>query len=261
MAITPRTLAGGHGTVVEWVTYMLAYEQAYEEVKEHLAACLHDMGDDVRADQVARCCQGMVLVGGWPSRIPEGRCGYRLCPSCARIRRRLAFRRVFPVLCDLRRRHPRDRWIFITLTAPPSDAPLADVMRQLKTRYARLRRTKAWQRCIRAAVTSFEMVYRPGVGWQVHAHIVASRQRWWAQADLSAGWATRGAGSIVDVREIQDGRLGLRQVLYYILKPTNLLNWTAAQVAEFNALERTKLRECYGALRGLVGEVDIEGAY
>jgi hypothetical protein len=30
-------------------------------------------------------------------------------------------------------------------------------------------------------------------------------------------------------------------------------------VAQFNALGRTKLRECYGAMRGLVGEIDGDG--
>jgi hypothetical protein len=49
------------------------------------------------------------------------------------------------------------------------------------------------------------------------------------------------------------------ETLKYVMKPTNLLDWGPSQVAEFNALGRTKLRECYGELRGLVGEIDGDG--
>jgi hypothetical protein len=43
------------------------------------------------------------------------------------------------------------------------------------------------------------------------------------------------------------------------MKPTNLSDWGPEQVRQFNALGRTKLRECYGELRGLVGEIDGDG--
>jgi hypothetical protein len=37
------------------------------------------------------------------------------------------------------------------------------------------------------------------------------------------------------------------------------LDWGPEQVRQFNALGRTKLRECYSELRGLVGEIDGDG--
>jgi hypothetical protein len=37
------------------------------------------------------------------------------------------------------------------------------------------------------------------------------------------------------------------------------VDWGPSQVKQFNALGRMKLRECYGALRGLVGEIDGDG--
>jgi hypothetical protein len=58
----------------------------------------------------------------------------------------------------------------------------------------------------------------------------------------------------VDIRAVKDLQGSVSEVLKYVMKPTNLLTWGPAQVAQFNALGRTKLRECYGELRGLVGD-------
>jgi hypothetical protein len=107
----------------------------------------------------------------------------------------------------------------------------------------------------------FECVYHPGQGWHFHAHILASRMAWWAQEDLAATWAqvSGGAGQIVDIRAVKDLQKGVAETLKYVMKPTNLLEWGAEQVAQFNALGRTKLRECYGAMRGLVGDIEDDG--
>jgi hypothetical protein len=84
---------------------------------------------------------------------------------------------------------------------------------------------------------------------------------WWDQADLAASWrrVSGGMGQIVDIRAVRDLQKGVAETLKYVFKPTNLLAWGGLQVAEFNALGRTKLRECYGAMRGLVGEIEDDG--
>jgi hypothetical protein len=62
-----------------------------------------------------------------------------------------------------------------------------------------------------------------------------------------------------DIRAVKDLQKGVAETLKYVMKPTNLLDWGPEQVRQFNALGRTKLRECYGELRGLVGEIDGDG--
>jgi hypothetical protein len=84
---------------------------------------------------------------------------------------------------------------------------------------------------------------------------------WWDQADLAASWqhVSGEMGQIVDIRAVKDLSAGVAETLKYVMKPTNLLEWGPSQVAQFNALGRMKLRECYGAIRGLVGEIDGDG--
>ena len=55
-----------------------------------------------------------------------------------------------------------------------------------------------------------------------------------------------------------DVRSGLCWTLMYPFKPPNLAAWGPAQVAEFTALGRRKLAECYGVLRGLATELAEE---
>ena len=86
----------------------------------------------------------------------------------------------------------------------------------------------------------------------------SSRQVWVTQADLATAWqgVTRGQGTVVDIRNCDgDMRTGLGRTLTYAFKPINLEAWGPAQVAEFMALGRTKLAECYGALRGLAAQL------
>jgi hypothetical protein len=236
-------------------------------VKGHLLECLQEIGAENLAEKLARCCTEFRVLGCenghlWNA-VPMERCGYRLCPDCARWRQARAFHRVFPAMQELQQRHPTDRWVLITLTAQSSDDPLPMVVKRFKKWLAKLRRTKDWQRSIRGAVVGFECVYHPdpGQGWHFHAHILASRMAWWDQADLAAIWqrVSGDCGHIVDIRAVKALDAGVAETLKYVMKPTNLLEWGPEQVAQFNALGRTKLRECYGELRGLVGEIEDDG--
>jgi Replication protein len=234
-------------------------------VKSHLLACLREIGADNLVEKLERCCQEFRVLrcenGHQWNPVPMERCGYRLCPDCARWRQARAFHRVLPALQELHRRHPTDRWVLITLTAQSSDDPLPAVVKRFKGWFAKLRRTKDWKRAIRGAVVGFECVYHPGQGWHFHAHILAARRAWWDQVDLAATWqrVSSGFGQIVDIRAVKDLQKGVAECLKYVMKPTNLLDWGPEQVKQFNKLGRTKLQECYGKLRGLVGDLEDDG--
>jgi hypothetical protein len=155
---------------------------------------------------------------------------------------------------ELSQRHPEDRWVFITLTAKVNDEPLRTRVNRVKDWFKKLRRRSVWKTSIRGAVAGYEVTYHHGRGWHVHVHLLASRQAWIDQATLARAWqrVTDGRGEVVDIRDRDaDVRSSMCRTLTYPFKPTNLAAWGPAQIAEFTALGRTKLAECYGALRGL----------
>jgi hypothetical protein len=232
----------------------------------HLETCLRATGETTLADKVARCCttfRALTCTQGHVYQpIPAERCRHRLCPNCARWRQQRAVKRLWPAIKALRRQHREDRWVFITITARADHAPVRTLLRRLQQWFAKLRRTAAWKTAIRGAIADYEVTYRPDRGWHVHLHVLASRQAWWAQADLAATWhhVTGDEGGIVDIRDRDaDVRSSLCRTLTYPFKPANLDAWGPAQVAEFTALKRTKLAECYGALRGLAAAAAADG--
>jgi hypothetical protein len=171
-------------------------------------------------------------------------------------------KRLWPAIQALCRRYPQDRWVFITLTAKASDEPLRTVMKRFTRWFAKLRRLSVWRTTIHGAVAGYEVTYRPGRGWHLHVHLLASRQAWVDQVDLAATWqrGTDDHGAVVDIRDRDAGiRASLGRTLTYPFKPTNLAAWGPPQVAEFLALGRTKLAECYDALRGLAVEMGENG--
>jgi hypothetical protein len=235
-------------------------------VSTHLQTCLDALGETTLRDKVARCCTTFWVLtcdnGHLYRPIPGERCRHRLCINCAHWRQQRAITRLRPAIQALSRRHPEDRWVFMTLTARTSDAPLLDVVRQFRGWFARLRRSALWKTAIRGAVAGYEVTSQSERGWHVHVHLLASRQAWVDQADLATAWhrVTGGQGTVVDIRDRDtDVRSGLCRTLTYAFKPTNLLEWSPAQVAQFTTLGRTKFAECYGALRGLAAE-DREAA-
>jgi hypothetical protein len=229
-------------------------------------ALLQAAGDRIRAAAVARCgaeFQALRCANGHLHQaVPTERCRYRLCPECARWRRRRAVARAWPAIQESRRRHPREPWVLATVTMCASHDPLPHIVRRLKHALARLRRSRDWQRCVRGGLVSFEMTYRADRGWHVHAHLLASRRAWWSQAELAARWqrVTGGEGQVVDIRRVTELRTGLAAVLHYVFKPANLLTWGPDQIREFNALGRAKLSECYGELRGLASAWEADEA-
>jgi Replication protein len=238
-------------------------------VSTHLQACLDEMGETELREKVARCCTTFRVLtcnhGHVYRPIPTERCRHRLCPHCARWRQQRAITRLWPAIQALRRRYPKDRWVFMTFTARASDEPLRTVMKRFTRWFAKLRRLSVWKTAIRGAVAGYEVTHRPGRGWHVHIHLLASRQAWVEQAALATAWqcVTGGQGRVVDIRDRDaDVRSGMCSTLTYPFKPTNLVAWGPAQVAQFTTLGRTKFAECYDALRGLAAQVadDSEGA-
>jgi hypothetical protein len=223
---------------------------------------LIEAGDYRLAASVAHCCAEFRALGCASGHtfnpIPIHRCYYRLCVDCARERQRRACGRLFPILRGFQRAYPHDRQVLITLTVRSSHEALAVHDRRFKAWFKRLRRSKRWKHCIRGAVASFEFTWNEAEGWHYHAHILAFRRAWYAQDELAEQWQriTAGAGVVVDIREAHDFRGAVAEVVKYCFKPAEVETWTVQQVAEFNALRRTKLSDCYGELRGLKVESD-----
>jgi hypothetical protein len=111
---------------------------------------------------------------------------------------------------------------------------------------------KRWKDRISGALCGYEFTLTPE-GWHYHAHILAFRRAWYDQSQLAEDWrrAARASTAIVDIRAISNLSDDLRSTLQYCFKATEIDNWTAIEIKQFEEMERLKLSDCFGTLRGL----------
>lgn len=149
-------------------------------------------------------------------RLRADHCGNRVCPACQRAYASKLTRRLTELFTHSRSKPP----LFITLTLRPSNAPLADIIRNLKAFFRRLRASKLWKASVRYGVAVVEVTRgKRGDHWHAHLHCVA----WSDYLDarkLSALWRTITVGSfIVDVQRVKCSDDVAAYVASYLTKP------------------------------------------
>lgn len=207
------------------------------------------------------CCQkfGVLTCGSHLiKKYPTERCRLPLCPDCAVYRQKRAYRRLFPKFQDFTRQNEKDRVVMITLTVSNSSDNLLDIHREFKESFRRLRQKVNWKHHIRGGIASFELTVDKSGKWHYHAHLLCLRKSFdrYEQADLSEDWrkATRGAGFIVDIRQVHDLTEGFSEILKYSFKPLDLTKsrFNAERLRQFYELaKRSRLAETFGELYGL----------
>ena len=231
------------------------HNEPQRRVKARLVELLFQAGCARAAKRVARCNSSYIALAcrnrHRVQSIPSFRCRNRLCPYCAAERQRRAFLKFCPVLKSYAASE-KIRVVLITLTVETYSHPLLVQDRLFKAAFRRLRRMKRWKDRISGALCSYEFTLTPK-GWHYHAHILAFRRAWYDQAQLAEDWrrAMRTSTAIVDIRAISNLADGLRSTLQYCFKPTEIDNWTANEITQFEEMRGVKLSDCFGALRGL----------
>ena len=172
-------------------------------------------------------CHHVGLVLSW--------CGVRLCVPCwhkQSARSMVEVARVLTVSAKTRREsglRTGVRFVTLTLQAGPS---LVVQERRIRSAAARLYRSRPWRGWVEGQIEKVEATHNLSAGtWHVHLHLVVSgrfiphdsTKARPGEPNLKDEWlrATEGAGSVVDVREV-DGRDRLafaKELAKYVSKP------------------------------------------
>lgn len=231
------------------------HDKRQRSIKARLVELLFHAGFARAAKNVASCNSSYIALAcrnrHRAQSIPSFRCRNRLCPYCAAERQRRAFLKFYPVLKTYAASE-NTRVVLITLTVETNSDPLLVQDKQFKAAFRRLRRMKGWKERISGALCSYEFTLTPK-GWHYHAHILAFRRAWYDQRQLAEDWrrAARTSTAIVDIRAISNLSDGLSSTLQYCFKPTEINNWTANEIKQFEEMRRVKFSDCFGSLRGL----------
>jgi len=166
-------------------------------------------------------------------------CRLRLCAHCAPL---LSWRRSnFVALLIGHMHHP----CLLTLTQKRSPS-LAEGITTLRAAWTKFRHNgvgaKIW-----GGLMVIEAKPKPD-GWHVHLHSIADMP-FIPKNHIYKAWAKclHQSSASCDIKAISDIRGAMREVAKYAVKPTDLLNWSPAQVREFAAATRKKrLEGTYG---------------
>jgi hypothetical protein len=231
------------------------HDKRQRKIKARLVELLFEAGFAQAAKRVASCNSSYIALACHNRHrvqsIPSFRCRHRLCPYCAVERQRRVFLKFGSVLKH-HAANENKRLVLITLTVETTSHPLVIEDKLFKAALRRLRRMKRWKDRISGALCSYEFTLTPK-GWHYHAHILAFRRAWYDQVQLAEDWrrAVRTSTAIVDIRSISNLSDGLRSTLQYCFKPTEIDNWTANEITQFEEMRGVKLSGCFGTLRGL----------
>lgn len=173
-------------------------------------------------------------------------CHDRWCTPCAVERARVIAHNVLELAGSNRLR-------FATLTLRASASPLKERIRQLRSYFLRLKRTRLWKRSVSAGIVCLEVKrYKTVEGWHCHYHILF-HGRYIVRDELARTWKTiTGDSDIVDVRLARDRKNIARYITKYVSKP---LDTTYARTDDLldeavEALKGVRLMDAFGAWRG-----------
>lgn len=209
---------------------------------------------------MAACCQSPMVqaVEGRGLRLVAIRCRDRLCPLCAHRRAREVAQRYGEAVARMgAARH-------LVLTAPRSDAPLADQLRELRGCVKRLRQQEHWARHVTGGVYTIEITRSAESGhWHPHLHLIIDgsffpqpliRDAWRRALRSSTLWASVGEREavIVHISAVHNRHQLARYIAKYIAKPASIGDWPAEAVVEYaQAVKGVRMMHAFGSLHGV----------
>jgi hypothetical protein len=172
-------------------------------------------------------------------------CGVVLCVPCWKRKAARDTTEILSTLQAERKRHGRDnfRVRFVTLTIR-NGPDLRERMTVLQSAFVRMAHRAFWKSNVDGAVAKTEVTLGQE-GWHPHLSFLTVG-RYMEQSELSAQWAkaTKGAGTIVDIRAVDDVDSIPAEIGKYVAKPmaetkegkTRLEDWPEEKRRELAAL-------------------------
>lgn len=184
--------------------------------------------------------------------VSHGRCNSRMCPTCARHRKRdleARVRRAVEVVDDAR---------FLTLTLRSTSRPLGEQVERLKKCFGKLRRSKEWRQHVRGGVVVVEVTYNHRTdSWHPHVHCVIDGV-FWSQRAVSAAWkAVTGDSSVVHITRVPSRVALTKYITKYVAKGVDLERAPDRRIAEWcMAMHGVRVAQAFGHLHGRMGKVE-----
>jgi plasmid rolling circle replication initiator protein Rep len=232
--------------------------------KDKLIRYFVKLGEDKLASDFALChksfsrsyCSSSVCENPTLRVIPNFNCKHRLCPFCSYIRQKRIQNKYLPTALEFANTlydGKRLKTKMLTLTLKHRKESLLDAKRRLYNSFIKLSRRSFWQAHIVGGLYAIESTIADDGKFHVHLHVLVFEKSDINKEKLQIlkdEWKEiTGDSHVINIRRINDIKVGLKEVIKYISKPVDIGNATTKHIRQMLNLKGERMIGTFGKFK------------
>lgn len=229
----------------------------YYQTRTRLSRLYSELGNQKKSDKLYKCSSffnvltcGSHIIG----KTASFRCNNRLCPDCASRRSNRLFSEYEPIVNAYLGENPDLSLLHLILTqVQKSDETIKQARQRLVGAIKRLVDRKFWRNAFSGSLNSYEFTISKRTdssgAIHYHAHLlvfcklsrVERNKRW--LSDFRDVWSdvSRGENKNLKVVPVTNLQSSIREILKYIVKPSDIKRFSTAHLAQIEELHKHKM--------------------
>jgi len=189
--------------------------------------------------------------------IPTFTCEFRLCPHCARRQANNKVHKYIPRSFAFVKLHNVTPCHLVLTQPKKNNESLKEAVNRLLKSFKKLYRRQFFKAYFKGGLWSIEFTF-DGESYHVHLHVLVFRSKWFDVARLKSEWSSVGGGENLRLDRITDIKKGIREVLKYISKPSDIERFTSAQLQQVIDMKGRRFMGTFGEFHNFSKGFDPE---
>ncbi len=226
----------------------------YYQTRMRLSRLYSELGNEKKSAKIHKCSSfyNVLTCGSHIVRKTVNfRCNNRLCPDCANRRGNRLFNKYEPIINDYLVDNPDFTVLHLVLTqAQKPGETIKQARQRLVGAIKRLVDRKFWKDSFAGSLNSYEFtISKTNGAIHYHAHLLVfcklsdrQRSKRWL-SDFRDVWSSvsKGENKNLRIRPVTDLRAGIREILKYIVKPSDIKQFSVNHLSEIEELRKHKM--------------------
>jgi plasmid rolling circle replication initiator protein Rep len=227
------------------------------QTRERLSRLYSELGDEKKSAKIHKCSSffNVLTCGSHIVRKTVNfRCNNRLCPDCANRRANRLFSKYEPIVNAYLAENPDLSVLHLVLTqAQKPSETIKEARQRLVEAIKRLVDRRFWKDSFAGSLNSYEFTISKKTfstgAIHYHAHLLVfcklsdgQRNKKWL-SDFRDVWSSvsKGENKNLKIRLVTDLRVGIREILKYIVKPSDIKQFSTNHLSEIEELRKHKM--------------------
>jgi plasmid rolling circle replication initiator protein Rep len=226
----------------------------YYQTRTRLSRLYSELGNEKKSAKIHKCSSfyNVLTCGSHIVRKTVNfRCNNRLCPDCANRRGNRLFNKYEPIINNYLADNPDFSVLHLVLTqAQRLNETIKQARQRLVEAIKRLVDRKFWKDSFAGSLNSYEFtISKTNGAIHYHAHLLVfcklsdrQRSKRWL-SDFRDVWSSvsKGENKNLRIRPVTDLRVGIREILKYIVKPSDIQQFSTNHLSEIEELRKHKM--------------------